>query len=118
MNQKLLNQVTVTSQETGERVVEASAQITVEGGAVTAAPTEQQEQSQLERYSEEQNHAAVQNESQARSVSSHPKTGDNTRTEFFTLLLLAAGITILGGFWLHRKYRDMPWTSHFRGKKR
>lgn len=118
VNQKLLNQVTVTSQETGERVVEASAQITVEGGAVTAAPTEQQEQSQLERYSEEQNHAAVQNESQARSVSSHPKTGDNTRTEFFTLLLLAAGITILGGFWLHRKYRDMPWTSHFRGKKR
>ena len=118
VDQKLLNQVTVTSQETGERVVEASAQITVEGGAVTAAPTEQQEQSQLERYSEEQNHAAVQNESQARSVSSHPKTGDNTRTEFFTLLLLAAGITILGGFWLHRKYRDMPWTSHFRGKKR
>lgn len=118
VDQKLLNQVTVTSQETGERVVEASAQITVEGGTVTAAPTEQQEQSQLERYSEEQNHAAVQKESQARSVSSHPKTGDNTRTEFFTLLLLAAGITILGGFWLHRKYRDMPWTSHFRGKKR
>ena len=118
VDQKLLNQVTVTSQETGERVVEASAQITVEGGAVTAAPTEQQEQSQPERYSEEQNHAAVQNESQARSVSSHPNTGDNTRTEFFTLLLLAAGITILGGFWLHRKYRDMPWTSHFRGKKR
>lgn len=118
VNQKLLNQVTVTSQETGERVVEASAQITVEGGAVTAAPTEQQEQSQLERYSEEQNHAAVQNGSQARSVSSHPKTGGNTRTEFFTLLLLAAGITILGGFWLYRKYRDMPWTSHFRGKKR
>ena len=118
VDQKLLNQVTVTSQETGERVVEASAQITVEGGAVTAAPTEQQEQSQLERSLEEQNHAAVQKESQARSVSSHPKTGDNTRTEFFTLLLLAAGITILGGFWLHRKYRDMPWTSHFRGKKR
>lgn len=118
VDQKLLNQVTVTSQETGERVVEASAQITVEGGAVTAAPTEQQEQSQLERALEEQNHAAVQKESQARNVSSHPKTGDNTRTEFFTLLLLAAGITILGGFWLHRKYQDMPWTSHFRGKKR
>ena len=118
VDQKLLNQVTVTSQETGERVVEASAQITVEGGTVTAAPTEQQEQSQLERALEEQNHAAVQKESQARNVSSHPKTGDNTRTEFFTLLLLAAGITILGGFWLHRKYRDMPWTSHFRGKKR
>ena len=118
VDQKLLNQVTVTSQETGERVVEASAQITVEGGTVTAAPTEQQEQSQLERSLEEQNHAAVQKESQARNVSSHPKTGDNTRTEFFTLLLLAAGITILGGFWLHRKYRDMPWTSHFRGKKR
>ena len=118
VDQKLLNQVTVTSQETGERVVEASAQITVEGGTVTAASTEQQEQSQLERALEEQNHAAVQKESQARNVSSHPKTGDNTRTEFFTLLLLAAGITILGGFWLHRKYRDMPWTSHFRGKKR
>ena len=107
VNQKLLNQVTVTSQETGERIVEASAQITVEGGAVTAEPTEQQEQSQLEKSSEEQNHAAVQNESQARSASSHPKTGDNTRTEFFTLLLLAAGLTVLGGFWLHRKYRDI-----------
>lgn len=112
VNQKLLNQVTVTSQETGERIVEASAQITVEGGAVTAEPTEQQEQSQLEKSSEEQNYAAVQNESQARSVSSHPKTGDNTRTEFFTLLLLAAGLTVLGGFWLHRKYRDIHEKDH------
>ncbi len=112
VNQKLLNQVTVTSQETGERIVEASAQITVEGGVVTAEPTEQQEQSQLEKSSEEQNHAAVQNESQARSASSHPKTGDNTRTEFFTLLLLAAGLTVLGGFWLHRKYRDIHEKDH------
>lgn len=112
VNQKLLNQVTVMSQETGERIVEASAQITVEGGAVTAEPTEQQEQSQLEKSSEEQSHAAVQNESQARSASSHPKTGDNTRTEFFTLLLLAAGLTVLGGFWLHRKYRDIHEKDH------
>ena len=119
VNQKLLNQVTVTSQETGDRIVEAAAQVTVKNTVMTAAPTDpQQEQSQMERVSEEQNNAAIQSGSQARSASSQPKTGDNTRTEFFTLLLLAAGITMLGGFWLHRKYRDMPWTSHFRGKKR
>ena len=109
VNQKLLNQVTVTSQETGERVVEASAQITVQNAAVTTAPTDtQQEQSQLERSSEEQNSVAIQStqsESQARSASSHPKTGDNSRTELFTLLLLVAGLTVLGGFWLRRKYR-------------
>lgn len=116
VNQKLLNQVTVTSQETGERIVEASAQITVQNAAVTAAPTEQQqEQSQLEKSLEEQNNAAIQNvqsESQARSASSHPKTGDNSRTELFTLILLAAGVTALGGFWLRRKYQELHKKEH------
>lgn len=116
VNQKLLNQVTVTSQETGERVVEASAQIAVQNAAVTAAPTEQQqEQSQLEKSSEEQNNAAiqsVQSGSQARSASSYPKTGDNTKAEFFTLMMLVAGLTMLGGFWIHRKYRDIHRKDH------
>ena len=113
VNQKLLNQVTVTSQETGDRIVEAAAQVTVKNTVMTAAPTDpQQEQSQMERVSEEQNNAAIQSGSQARSASSQPKTGDNTRTEFFTLLLLAAGITMLGGFWLHRKYRDIHGKDH------
>ena len=116
VNQKLLNQVTVTSQETGERIVEASAQITVQNAAVTATPTEQkQEQSQLEKSLEEQNNAAIQNvqsESQARSASSHPKTGDNSRTELFTLILLAAGVTALGGFWLRRKYQELHKKEH------
>ena len=113
VNQKLLNQVTVTSQETGDRIVEAAAQVTVKNTVMTAAPTDpQQEQSQMERVSEEQNNAAIQSGSQARSASSQPKTGDNTRTEFFTLLLLAAGITMLGGFWLHRKYRDIHEKDH------
>lgn len=105
VNRKLLNQVTVTSQETGERIVEASAQITVEGAAVTATPTGGEEVSQTEGTSEEQDNAALQDDSQARSVSSHPKTGDDTKTELFTLVLLTAGLTILGGFWLYRKYR-------------
>ena len=113
VNQKLLNQVTVTSQETGNRIVEAAAQVTVKNTVMTAAPTDpQQEQPQMERVSEEQNNAAIQSGSQARSASSQPKTGDNTRTEFFTLLLLAAGITMLGGFWLHRKYRDIHEKDH------
>ncbi len=105
VNRKLLNQVTVTSQETGERIVEASAQIAVEGAAVTATPTGGEEVSQTEGTSEEQDNAALQDDSQARSVSSHPKTGDDTKTELFTLVLLTAGLTILGGFWLYRKYR-------------
>lgn len=113
VNQKLLNQVTVTSQETGDRIVEAAAQVTVKNTVMTAAPTDlQQEQPQMERVSEEQNNADIQSGSQARSASSQPKTGDNTRTEFFTLLLLAAGITMLGGFWLHRKYRDIHEKDH------
>lgn len=116
VNQKLLNQVTVTSQETGERIVEASAQITVQNAAVTAVPTEQQqEQSQLEKSLEEQNNVAIQNvqsESQARSASSYPKTGDNSRTELFTLILLAAGVTALGGFWLRRKYQELHKKEH------
>lgn len=113
VNQKLLNQVTVTSQETGDRIVEAAAQVTVKNAVMTAAPTDlQQEQPQMERVSEEQNNEAIQSGSQARSASSQPKTGDNTRIEFFTLLLLAAGITMLGGFWLHRKYRDIHEKDH------
>mgnify|MGYP002229103063 FL=1 len=113
MNQKLLNQVTVTSQETGDRIVEAAAQVTVKNAVMTAAPTDpQQEQPQMERVSEEQNNAAIQSGSQARSASSQPKTGDNTKSEFFILMMLAAGLTMLGAFWLHRKYRDIHEKDH------
>ena len=113
VNQKLLNQVTVTSQETGDRIVEAAAQVTVKNAVMTAAPTDpQQEQPQMERISEEQNNAAIQSGSQARSASSQPKTGDNTKSEFFILMMLAAGLTMLGAFWLHRKYRDIHEKDH------
>ena len=113
VNQKLLNQVTVTSQETGARTVKASAQITVKGTNVTEAPAEQQQElSQLEKSSEEQDNAAIRSGSQTRSASSHPKTGDQTKTEFFTLVLLAAGLTILGGVWLRRKYRCIHEKDH------
>ena len=113
VNQKLLNQVTVTSQETGDRIVEAAAQVTVKNAVMTAAPTDpQQEQPQMERISEEQNNAAIQSRSQARSASSQPKTGDNTKSEFFILMMLAAGLTMLGAFWLHRKYRDIHEKDH------
>ena len=113
VNQKLLNQVTVTSQETGDRIVEAAAQVTVKNAVMTEAPTDpQQEQPQMERVSEEQNNAAIQSGSQARSASSQPKTGDNTKSEFFILMMLAAGLTMLGAFWLHRKYRDIHEKDH------
>ena len=106
VDQKLLNQVTVTSQETGARIVKASAQIAVKNTAVSAAPAEQrQEQSQPEGTAEGQENAGIMNGSQVRSVSSHPKTGDNSETELFTLILLTAGMAILGGVWLRRKYR-------------
>ena len=78
--------------------------------SVSADP--QQEQPQMERISEEQNNAAVQSGSQARSASSQPKTGDNTKSEFFILMMLAAGLTMLGAFWLHRKYRDIHEKDH------
>lgn len=105
VDQKLLNQVTVTSQETGSRVVEASSQVTVRGNA--ALTKTKQTYEKTENQQAESDIIPEQDGSMARAAASHPKTGDETRTELFTLILLAAGLTILGGIWLHRKYREL-----------
>ena len=100
VNQKLFNQISVTSKETGEKQVTASAEITVEGKITQA--------SEAEMISEngEPDSTSVQ-EGMAREASTHPKTGDDTVTELFVLLALTAAITALGAFWLYRKYAGM-----------
>ena len=100
VNQKLFNQISVTSKETGEKQVTASAEITVEGKTTQA--------SEAEMISEngEPDSTSVQ-EGMTREASTHPKTGDDTDTELFVLLALTAAITALGAFWLHRKYAGM-----------
>lgn len=100
VNQKLFNQISVTSKETGEKQVTASAEITVEGKTTQA--------SEAEMISEngEPDSTSVQ-EGMTREASTHPKTGDDTDTELLVLLALTAAITALGAFWLHRKYAGM-----------
>lgn len=100
VNQKLFNQISVTSKETGEKQVTASAEITVEGKTTQA--------SEAEMISEngEPDSTSVQ-EGMTREASTHPKTGDDTDTELLVLLALTAALTALGAFWLHRKYAGM-----------
>lgn len=100
VNQKLFNQISVTSKETGEKQVTASAEITVEGKTTQA--------SEAEMISEngEPDSTSVQ-EGMTREASTHPKTGDDTDTELLVLLALTAALTALGAFWLYRKYAGM-----------
>lgn len=100
VNQKLFNQISVTSKETGEKQVTASAEITVEGKTTQA--------SEAEMISEngEPDSTSVQ-EGMTREASTHPKTGDDTDTELLVLLALTAALTALGTFWLYRKYAGM-----------
>lgn len=100
VNQKLFNQISVTSKETGEKQVTASAEITVEGKATQALETE------MISENGEPDSTSVQ-EGMAREASTHPKTGDDTVTELLVLLALTAAITALGAFWLYRKYAGM-----------
>lgn len=95
-DQKLFNQVTVTSQETGERSMEASASVIVKGKA-TVTPEER-----LFVQSDDQNPASGQTQ-MARAASTHPKTEDDTRTDLWTLLAVTAFVTVLGGIWLRKK---------------
>ena len=99
-DQKLFNQVTVTSQETGERLMEASASVMVKG-RVTVTPGER-----LYLQSDDQNPASGQIQ-MARAASTHPKTGDDTMRELWTLLAVTALVTVLGGIWLRKKYADI-----------
>ena len=99
-DQKLFNQVTVTSQETGERLMEASASVIVKGKA-TVTPEER-----LFVQSDDQNPASGQTQ-MARAASTHPKTEDDTRTDLWTLLAVTALVTVLGGIWLRKKYADI-----------
>lgn len=99
-DQKLFNQVTVTSQETGERLMEASASVIVKG-KVTVTPEER-----LFVQSDDQDPASGQTQ-MARAASTHPKTEDDTRTDMWTLLAVTALVTVLGGIWLRKKYADI-----------
>ena len=100
VDQKLFNQVTVTSQETGERLMEASASVMVKG-EVTITPEER-----LFVQSDDQDPASGQTQ-MARAASTHPKTEDDTRTDLWTLLAVTALVTVLGGIWLRKKYADI-----------
>lgn len=99
-DQKLFNQVTVTSQETGERSMEASASVRVKG-KITVTPEER-----LFVQSDDQDPASGQTQ-MARAASTHPKTEDDTRTDLWTLLAVTAFVTVLGGIWLRKKYADI-----------
>lgn len=99
-DQKLFNQVTVTSQETGERSMEASASVIVKG-KVTVTPEER-----LFLQSDDQDPASGQTQ-MARAASTHPKTEDDTRRDLWTLLAVTALVTVLGGIWLRKKYADI-----------
>ncbi len=99
-DQKLFNQVTVTSQETGERLMEASASVIVKG-KVTVTPEER-----LFVQNDDQDPASGQTQ-MARAASTHPKTEDDTRTDLWTLLAVTAFVIVLGGIWLRKKYADI-----------
>ena len=99
-DQKLFNQVTVTSQETGERSMEASASVIVKG-KVTVTP-----EKRLFLQSDDQDPASGQTQ-MARAASTHPKTEDDTRTDLWTLLAVTALVTVMGGIWLRKKYADI-----------
>ena len=99
-DQKLFNQVTVTSQETGERSMEASASVIVKG-KVTVTPEER-----LFLQSDDQDPASGQTQ-MARAASTHPKTEDDTRTDLWTLLAVTALVTVMGGIWFRKKYADI-----------
>lgn len=99
-DQKLFNQVTVTSQETGERSMAASASVIVKG-KITVTPEER-----LFVQSDDQNPASGQTQ-MARAASTHPKTEDDTRMDLWTLLAVTALVTVLGGIWLWKKYADI-----------
>ena len=99
-DQKLFNQVTVTSQETGERLMAASASVIVKG-KITVTPEER-----LFLQSDDQDPASGQTQ-MARAASTHPKTEDDTRTDLWTLLAVTAFVTVLGGIWLRKKYMDI-----------
>lgn len=99
-DQKLFNQVTVTSKETGERLMEASASVMVKG-EVAITPEEG-----LPLQGDDQGPASGQIQ-MARTASTHPKTGDDTRRDLWTLLAVTALVTVLGGIWLRKKYADI-----------
>ena len=99
-DQKFFNQVTVTSQETGERLMEASASVMVKG-EVAITPEEG-----LPLQGDDQGPASGQIQ-MARTASTHPKTGDDTRRDLWTLLAVTALVTVLGSIWLRKKYADI-----------
>lgn len=96
-DQKLFNQVTVTSRETGERLIEAAAGVMVRGN-VTSAPEET-----VISENKDQEPASGQ-ERMARAASTHPKTGDDMEADQSVLLAVTAGLTVLAGIWMRKKY--------------
>ena len=96
-DQKLFNQVTVTSRETGERLMEAAASVTVKGN-VTVVPEET-----ISAKQDEESYPSGE-EPMARAASTHPKTGDDTEADLWVLLGVTAFVTALGCIWLWKKY--------------
>lgn len=99
-DQDLFNQVTVTSRETGERLMEAAASVKVKGN-VTATP---EEKMSLQKETDD---PASGQTGMARAASTHPKTGDDTRADLWTLLAVTAFAAVLWGIWLRKKYADI-----------
>ena len=96
-DQKLFNQVTVTSRETGERLMEAAASVTVKGN-VTVVPEET-----ISAKQDEESYPSGE-EPMARAASTHPKTGDDTEADLWVLLGVTAFVTTLGCIWIWKKY--------------
>ena len=99
-DQKLFNQVTVTSRETGERLIEAAAGVMVRGN-VTAVS---EEAAATENIDQEPASGQDGQERMARAASTHPRTGDDTEADQSVLLAVTAGLTVLAGIWMRKKY--------------
>ncbi|MCD8153858.1 MAG: DUF11 domain-containing protein [Clostridiales bacterium] len=94
--QELLNQVTVTTRETGTKTVEASAPVTVEVPDHSPAPVYTQALNPDAKASGE--------ESSLKGTASSPETGDESDGELFTGILTVSLVTVYGVLWLWHRY--------------
>ena len=99
-DQKLFNQVTVTSKETGERLMEASASVMVKGEVLL-----RRKKGCLCR---EMTRVRLPVRYRWQELRPHiRRPGDDTRRDLWTLLAVTALVTVLGGIWLRKKYADI-----------
>lgn len=86
-NQELVNQVTVVTEETGNRSVQSESEITV--GAPLLTPTGQP-------FGAQTYYASEPGTKSAYAAASKPKTGDNTEAGLFVVLLIFAAMSAAG----------------------